>query len=138
MIDIPKNKKIILFDGICNLCNDVVLKLIKIDKKNTFMFASLQSKSGQELINYLNIDVSKVDSIILFEPGVSYDIKSTAVLKVLHNFGGLWLLSQTLFVFPEGLRNLIYDFIAKNRYQWFGKRESCMLPTPEIKAKFLE
>ena len=98
----------------------------------------MQSKSGQELINYLNIDVSKVDSIILFEPGVSYDIKSTAVLKVLHNFGGLWLLSQTLFVFPEGLRNLIYDFIAKNRYQWFGKRESCMLPTPEIKAKFLE
>jgi predicted DCC family thiol-disulfide oxidoreductase YuxK len=137
MFDIPKNKKIILFDGICNLCNKSVLKVIKNDKKNTFLFAPLQSKFGQEIINYLKIDISKIDSIILYEPGVSYDIKSTAVLKAMNDFGGLWFLTQVFFIFPEGLRNFIYDYIAKNRYKWFGKKESCILPTPELKAKFL-
>jgi predicted DCC family thiol-disulfide oxidoreductase YuxK len=137
MINVPKNKKIIIFDGVCNLCNSSVLKVIKNDKKNTFLFAALQSNSGQEIINYLKIDISKIDSIILYEPGVSYDIKSTAVLKVMNDFGGLWFLTQAFFIFPEGFRNFVYDYIAKNRYKWFGKKESCMLPTPELKAKFL-
>lgn len=138
MFDIPKNKKIVIFDGVCNLCNSSVLKVIKNDKKNIFLFAALQSKSGQEIINYLKIDVSKIDSIILYEPGVSYDIKSTAVLKVMNDFGGLWFLTQAFFIFPEGLRNFIYDYIAKNRYKWFGKRESCMIPTPKLLIKFLK
>ncbi|MGK0325857.1 MAG: putative DCC family thiol-disulfide oxidoreductase YuxK [Polaribacter sp.] len=138
MFDIPKNKKIVIFDGVCNLCNSSVLKVIKNDKKNTFLFAALQSKSGQEIINYLKIDISKIDSIILYEPGVSYDIKSTAVLKVMNDFGGLWFLTQAFFIFPEGLRNFIYDYIAKNRYKWFGKKESCMIPTPELIIKFLK
>ncbi|MGK0447769.1 MAG: putative DCC family thiol-disulfide oxidoreductase YuxK [Polaribacter sp.] len=138
MFDIPKNKKIVIFDGVCNLCNSSVLKVIKNDKKNTFLFAALQSKSGQEIINYLKIDISKIDSIILYEPGVSYDIKSTAVLKVMNDFGGLWFLTQAFFIFPEVLRNFIYDYIAKNRYKWFGKKESCMIPTPELIIKFLK
>jgi predicted DCC family thiol-disulfide oxidoreductase YuxK len=138
MFDIPKNKKIVIFDGVCNLCNSSVLKVIKNDKKNIFLFAALQSKSGQEIINYLKIDVSKIDSIILYEPGVSYDIKSTAVLKVMNDFGGLWFLTQAFFIFPEGLRNFIYDYIAKNRYKWFGKKESCMIPTPKLIIKFLK
>ena len=137
MLDIPRNKKILIFDGVCNLCNNSVLKVIKNDKKNTFLFAALQSKSGQEIINYLKIDVSKIDSIILFEPGVSYDIKSTAVLKVMNNFGGLWVLTQAFFILPEGFRNFIYDYIAKNRYTWFGKKESCIIPTPELIKKFI-
>ena len=137
METLQKNKKVIIFDGVCNLCNYSVLKVIKYDKKNTFIFAALQSKSGQEIINYLKIDMSKIDSIILYEPGVSYDIKATAALKILKDFGGIWFLTQTFFVFPEGLRNFIYDFIAKNRYKWFGKKESCMIPTPELKPKFL-
>jgi predicted DCC family thiol-disulfide oxidoreductase YuxK len=137
MINVPKNKKIIIFDGVCNLCNSSVLKVIKNDKKNTFLFAALQSKSGQEIINYLKIDISKIDSIILYEPGVSYDIKSTAVLKVMNDFGGLWSSATALLIFPERFRNFVYDYIAKNRYKWFGKKESCMLPTPELKAKFL-
>lgn len=138
MFDLPKNKKIVIFDGVCNLCNSSVLKVIKNDKKNTFLFAALQSKSGQEIINYLKIDISKIDSIILYEPGVSYDIKSTAVLKVMNDFGGLWFLTQAFFIFPEGLRNFIYDYIAKNRYKWFGKKESCMIPTPKLIIKFLK
>ena len=137
-MDIPKNKKIILFDGICNLCNDVVLKVIKYDKKNIFLFSSLQSKIGKEITDHLGIDISKIDSIILYEPGVSYDIKSTAALKIIQDFKGIWSLTYILFLFPEGFRNLIYDYIAKNRYKWFGKKEKCMIPTPELKEKFLD
>ena len=138
MMDIPKNKKIILFDGICNLCNDVVLKVIKYDKKNIFLFSSLQSKIGKEITDHLGIDISKIDSIILYEPGVSYDIKSTAALKILQDFSGIWSLFSILLLLPEGFRNLIYDYIAKNRYKWFGKKEKCMIPSSELKEKFLD
>ena len=137
MIDLPLNKKIILFDGVCNLCNDSVLKVIKKDTKNIFFFAALQSETGKKIINHLKIDISKIDSIILYEPGVSYEIKSTAALRIMKGFGGIWSLTQVFLIFPEGIRNLIYDYIAKNRYKWFGKKESCMIPTPELKAKFL-
>ena len=138
MIDLPKDKKIILFDGICNLCNDSVLKVIKYDKNNVFLFTTLQSKKGKEIINHLGIDISKIDSIILYEPGVSYDIKSTAALKVMRYFTGIWKLSTVLLMLPEGFRNSIYDYIAKNRYKWFGKKETCMIPTPKLKIKFLD
>ena len=138
MIDLPKNKKIILFDGICNLCNSAVTIVIKQDKKNTFLFAAIQSKKGKEIIDYLEIDIVKIDAIILYEPGVSYDLKSTAALKIMNDFGQFWQLTKLFWVFPKGLRNQVYDFIAKNRYKWFGKKESCMIPTPELKAKFLD
>ena len=137
MVDIPKNKKIILFDGICNLCNNSVLKVIKYDKKDHFVFVALESKSGQDIINYLKIDVSKINSIILYEPGVAYDIKSTAALKIMKDFGGFWILTQVFEILPTPIRDYFYDYIAKNRYKWFGKKESCMIPTPELKAKFL-
>ncbi|ARV14052.1 thiol-disulfide oxidoreductase DCC family protein [Polaribacter sp. SA4-12] len=138
MVDLPKNKKIILFDGVCNLCNDSVLKVIKYDRNNVFLFTALQSEKGKEIIKYLGIDISKIDSIILYEPGVSYEIKSTAALKVMQGFTGIWNLSSLFLLLPEGFRNSIYDYIAKNRYKWFGKKESCMIPTPELKAKFLD
>ena len=138
MIDIPKNKKVILFDGVCNLCNNSITKVIKYDKKSIFLFAAIQSETGQKIINHLKIDVSKTDSIILYEPSISYDIKSTAALKVMKEFGMLWKITSVFFVFPEVFRNHIYDFIAKNRYKWFGKKDHCMIPTPRIKAKFLE
>lgn len=137
MIDLPIHKKIILFDGICNFCNDSVLKVIKLDKEDCFVFASIQSKIGQKIINYLNIDTSQIDSIILYEPKVSYDIKSTAALKIMGNFGGLWKLSQIFWVVPESIRDMIYDFVAKNRYKWFGKKDVCVLPDTELKNKFL-
>jgi predicted DCC family thiol-disulfide oxidoreductase YuxK len=138
MIEVPKNKKLILFDGVCNLCNNAVLKVIKYDQKNTFVFAALQSEAGKKITEYLNIDTNKVDSIILYEPEVSYDLKSTAALKVMKDFGGLWHISQLGMFFPENFRNLVYDFIAKNRYKWFGRKESCVIPTPELKSKFLD
>lgn len=137
MIDIPKDKKIVLSDGVCNLCNGVVLKIIKYDKKNTFLFANLQSEVGKQMTDYLKIDTQKIDSIILYEPGISYEIKSSAAIKIMNDFGGWWFLTRIFWIFPVGLRDVVYDFIAKNRYKWFGKKESCMMPTPEIKAKFL-
>ena len=137
MIDIPKNKKVILFDGVCNLCNQSVLKIIKYDKRNTFLFTALQSEKGKEILNLLRINSSKVDSIVLYDPGISYDIKSTAALKIMQDFKGLWRISFLFLFIPEYIRNYLYDGIAKNRYQWFGKKQVCMIPTPELKAKFL-
>jgi predicted DCC family thiol-disulfide oxidoreductase YuxK len=138
MIDLPKNKKIILFDGICNLCNSAVTIVIKQDKKNTFLFAAIQSKKGKEIIDYLEIDIVKIDAIILYEPGVSYEVKSTAALKIMNDFGQFWQLTKLLWIFPKGFRNQVYDFIAKTRYKWFGKKEACMIPTNDLKSKFLD
>ncbi|WP_233897131.1 thiol-disulfide oxidoreductase DCC family protein [Tenacibaculum piscium] len=139
--DYKNHKKIILFDGICNFCNSWVLKVIKLDKKNQFVFVSLQSEIGKKITTHLGIDATKIDSIILYEPNISYDIKSTAVLKIMVSFGGFWRLFSILTFLPEGFRNYCYDFIAKNRYRWFGKREKCILPSEEfkteIKQKFL-
>jgi predicted DCC family thiol-disulfide oxidoreductase YuxK len=137
MINIPENKKLVLFDGICNLCNSAVLTIIKHDKKNVFLFAALDSDTGKKVTQHLNIDVNKIDSIILYEPNVSYEIKSTAALKIAQDFGGIWWLTQLFFVIPESIRNYVYDFIARNRYKWFGKKDQCMLPNTELKAKFI-
>lgn len=137
MNNLPSDKKVILFDGVCNFCNNSVLKVIKYDVKNQFVFTSLQSDIGKEITQYLGIDTSKVDSIILYEPNVAYDIKSTAALKIMNGFGGIWKLTQVFWVFPEGLRNIVYDYIAKNRYKWFGKKDACMVPSKEIQEKFL-
>ncbi|WP_127136705.1 thiol-disulfide oxidoreductase DCC family protein [Flagellimonas oceanensis] len=133
-----ENKKIILFDGVCNLCNSSVQFVIKRDKKDIFRYAALQSETGQELVKQRHIDTSKVDSIILIEPGVAYYTKSDAALEIAQELGGLWKLSTIFTWIPTCIRNSIYDFVAKNRYKWFGKQESCMIPTPELKAKFLD
>ncbi|CAM1333296.1 thiol-disulfide oxidoreductase DCC family protein [Tenacibaculum aestuariivivum] len=136
-IPLTKNKKIILFDGVCILCNTAVLKVIKFDTKNQFVFASLQSDIGKKITTHLGINTSKIDSIILYEPKIAYYIKSTAALKIMASFGGFWNLTIILKFIPEGFRDYCYDFIAKNRYKWFGKKETCIIPTKEIKEKFL-
>ena len=138
MENLPKNKKIILFDGVCNLCNDSVLTIIKYDKKNGYVFASLQSEIGSEILKHIGVSPNEIDSIILYEPKVSYDIKSTAALKIMSDFGGLWSLSKLAWLFPVFFRDFVYDVIAKNRYQWFGKKAQCMIPTPELRSKFLD
>ena len=136
---ITENKKIVLFDGVCNLCNGAVVYIIKRDKNDVFRFAALQSDIGQKLINERNIDTSKIDSIILIEPGIAYYTKSSAAIKIMNEFGGLWRVMNVFnYLLPTSIRDIIYDFIAKNRYKWFGKQESCMIPTPELKAKFLD
>lgn len=137
MLEIPQHKKIILFDGVCNLCNSFVNKIIKKDKKNIFVFASLDSEIGKEITDYLNIDTTKIESIILYEPNISYELKSTAALQIVKEFGGFWWFTQIGYLLPQTIRDGIYDIVAKNRYKWFGKKDSCMIPTQELKAKFL-
>jgi predicted DCC family thiol-disulfide oxidoreductase YuxK len=136
--NIPNGKKVILFDGVCNLCNDSVIKVIKKDKKNVFLFTALQSDIGQKIIEKIGIDTSKIDSIILYESNGNFHIKSSAALRVMNEFSGLWKLTQIFRILPAAFNNVFYDFVARNRYKWFGKKDSCMIPTPELKAKFLD
>ncbi len=132
-----ENKKIILFDGVCDLCSGSVQFVIKRDKKDVFRYAAIQSEVGQQLIKDRRIDTSQVDSIILIEPGVAYFTKSDAALEIAGELGGLWKLTSVFKWIPKSIRDVIYDFVARNRYKWFGKQESCMIPTPELKGKFL-
>jgi predicted DCC family thiol-disulfide oxidoreductase YuxK len=135
--NLPQDKKIILFDGVCNLCNGTVQFIIKHDKKDIFRFVALQSELGIEICNYIGVDRTKIDSIILYHPGVAYYYKSSAVLEIVEDLGGIYGLTGIFKIFPEKFRNYIYDYVAKNRYKWYGKKESCMIPTPELKAKFI-
>jgi predicted DCC family thiol-disulfide oxidoreductase YuxK len=134
---LPKHKKIILFDGMCNLCDNVVQFVIRHDKKDCFRFVSLQSKLGKDILKHIGVNVSETDSIILYEPGKAYYYKSEAALKIIANLGGL-VSALGIFAFlPVSTRNALYDYIAKNRYGWYGKKDSCMVPTQEISGKFL-
>jgi len=138
MINIPKHKKLILFDGICNLCNSSVNYVIKHDKNNVFMFAPLQSDVGQQIISKHHIDTKKTDSILLYSEENGIDYKSTAALKIAFHLGFPNRLLSVFFIIPTFIRNWGYDYIAKNRYKWYGKKESCMIPTAALKSKFLE
>ncbi|WP_413998422.1 thiol-disulfide oxidoreductase DCC family protein [Flavobacterium sp. W1B] len=137
MLDFPKDKKIILFDGICNLCDSAVQLIIKQDKKDLFRFVSLQSELGQEILKHIGIDSENIDSIVLYEPGISYYYKSEAVLEIATDLGSFYSLLAFFKILPTGFLNFIYDHIAKNRYQWYGKKEQCMIPAAELKSKFL-
>lgn len=128
--------KIILFDGVCNLCNGAVTYIIKRDKKNVFKFAALQSEIGAQLLAKFNIDTEKVDSIILIDGEKQY-VKSSAALHIAKHLSGAYPLLFGFMVVPRSIRNWVYDYVAKNRYKWFGKKESCMIPTVELKSKFL-
>lgn len=131
------NTQIILFDGVCNLCNGFVQFLIKRDKKARFKFASLQSESGQSLLLKFNLPPDDFHSFIYIK-GDSHYTKSTAALNVLKDMGGPWKLFYVFILTPKFIRDFIYSSIAKSRYKLFGKRETCMVPTPDIKKRFLE
>lgn len=131
-------KKIILFDGVCNLCNDFIQFVIKRDSEDIFRYASLQSDIGKQLTSERQIDTKTIDSVILIAPGVTYYVKSDAALEIGKHLKGYRTISGVLYLIPKGLRNIVYDFIARNRYKWYGKKDQCMIPTPELKAKFLD
>lgn len=133
-----EQKKIILFDGVCNLCNSSVQFVIKRDKKDIFRFAALQSAMGQALVKERGINTEEVDSIILIEPQIAYYTKSDAALKIAKLLNGGWPLLGIFLGLPKGFRDWVYDWVARNRYQWFGKKDSCMIPTEALKGKFLE
>ncbi|MCT4622115.1 MAG: DCC1-like thiol-disulfide oxidoreductase family protein [Schleiferiaceae bacterium] len=127
---------VLLFDGVCNLCVGSVQFFLKHDKRGELKFASLQSAYGEQQKEKYNIPAN-VDSLIFIHKGKAYHY-SSAALRGAANMGGLWPLVKVLLVIPPFVRNGIYKWIAKNRYRWFGKKESCWLPTPELNARFLD
>lgn len=135
--ELPKGKKIILFDGVCNLCDKSVQIIIKNDKKDAFRFVALQSELGKAIINHIGIDSSKTDSIVLYEPGYAYYYKSKAVFRIAIYLGGFFSVLSLLRYLPTFLADFIYDYIAKNRYKWYGKKDQCLIPTKETLNKFL-
>ncbi len=137
-MNIPKGKSIIFFDGVCNLCNGAIQFIIKKDKRNVFLFAPLQGTTAKAFFKSRNLDFEKTDSIVLYEPDVAYFVKSSAALKIGKTFGGIYRCLALFEWFPQSLRDWIYDFVARNRYKWFGKKDACMIPTPELQSKFLD
>lgn len=129
------NKKIVLFDGVCNLCNGIVQFIIKHDKADRFRFAALQSDIGMQYLKKYQLSGVK-DSIVLIEKERSYS-KSAAALRIFRALKGYKWMSIFMLV-PAWIRDFGYDVVANNRYKWFGKRDSCMTPTAELKAKFLD
>ena len=135
---VPTDKQLILFDGVCNLCNSSVLYVIKRDKKDKFLFAPLQSDIGKTIINKFQIDTDDTDSILLYNPkNESLSYKSSAALHVAKQLGFPINILSVFLIIPTFISNWVYDYIAKNRYKWYGKKDACMIPTPELKSKFI-
>jgi predicted DCC family thiol-disulfide oxidoreductase YuxK len=131
----PETHPIILFDGVCNFCNGIVNFVISQDKKKVFRFAALQSNAGQELIEKFHLP-SSFDSFILIQNGKAYQ-KSTAALRLYNQLSWPWKWIQLFWIVPRPIRDAVYDLIARNRYKWFGRKEECMVPTPEIRSRFI-
>ena len=131
------NKRIVFFDGYCNLCNESVDFLIRRDKNRIFKYASLQGKEAEKLIPELKNDV---DSFVYYRINSKTEIftKSTAALEVMRDLGGWRKIFLFFLIFPKTIRDKVYDFVAKRRYKWYGKRDTCRLPTPEERSLFLD
>ena len=128
---------VLLFDGVCNFCNDSVNLIIKLDKKAVFKFAALQSETGRRLLDSHGHHSKELNSVILICDGNLYT-KSDVTLQVFKHLGGFWRFLRIFTIIPRPIRNAIYDFIARNRYNWFGKKDACMIPTPDVRARFLD
>lgn len=126
----------VLFDGVCNFCNASVNFIIRHDKKDCFRFVPLQTTKGKQLLQQFQLDHLPLDTIVLIENGKVYK-RSSAILRIVRKLDGLYPLLYGWIVIPPFIRDAIYNLIARNRYKWFGKKESCMVPTEEIKWKFL-
>ena len=139
MQNLPQHKKIILFDGLCNLCDASVQFIIKRDSNDVFRFVSLQSNLGQQIVQHLELNTQKVDSILLYNSVQNtYFYKSEAVFEIVKSSGGIFYCLLIFRLIPIAITNKIYDFIARNRYRWFGEKKSCLVPTKELESKFLK
>ena len=127
---------VILFDGVCNFCNSAVNFVIKRDKNSALKFTTLQSNIAHQMLAHQNIPTNDLSSFVFIE-NEKIHTRSTAALRVCKYLTGLWPLMYGFIIVPKFIRDGIYNWVAKNRYRWFGKTKECMIPTPEIKAKFL-
>jgi predicted DCC family thiol-disulfide oxidoreductase YuxK len=133
----PESNSIILFDGVCNLCSASVQFIIKRDPKKKFQFASLQSEVGQNFLGQFSIDKQQLHSIILIQNDQYFE-QSEAALRIAKQLNGAWPLLYAFKILPQFIRDLIYRSVARNRYHFFGKRDSCWIPTPELKSRFID
>jgi predicted DCC family thiol-disulfide oxidoreductase YuxK len=131
-----QEQPIILFDGVCNFCNSTVNFVIKRDQKSVFKFTTLKSSVAQEILESPNLDNADIGSFVLFDNDKTYT-KSTAALRVCLRLNGLWPLMYGFIIVPKLIRNAIYNSVAKNRYRWFGKKEVCMVPSPDVRKTCL-
>ena len=130
-------KHIVLFDGVCNLCNSSVQFILKRDKQRKFLFGSLQGAAGQAILSKFNLPVNRFNSFVLVE-GEQYYTRSTAVLRMLKHLGRGWQLFYAFIIIPKFIRDAVYNLIARNRYKWFGKKDECRVPLPEERSLFLD
>jgi predicted DCC family thiol-disulfide oxidoreductase YuxK len=129
-------RRIILFDGVCNFCDSSVQFIIKRDPNGYFQFAPLQGETGKKLLKEFGL-IENLDSIVYIEDDRFYK-KSVAALKICKNLEGVWRLFVIFKIIPTPIRDFFYDIVAKKRYKWFGKKDSCMIPSPEIRNRFLK
>ncbi len=127
---------VILFDGVCNLCNNAVNIIIRNDRKKIFRFGSLQSAAAQKMLQSQNAPPSSFNSIVLIENGFVYT-HSTAALRIAKRLPGLWKLLYGFILVPPFIRNSVYRIIARNRYKWFGKKDACMIPDASVPSRFI-
>ena len=132
-----RDKHIIFFDGVCNMCNSFVRLIIKLDYKEQFIFCPISSKKGQKIINKFSLDLKNIDSILLLKNN-KITLKSEAVIEILVSLNLLFRFFLILKILPSKLLDLIYDFIAKYRYKLFGRKESCIIPDEKYKSRFTE
>ncbi len=128
---------VLLFDGVCNLCNNTVQFVIRHDPAGTVHFAALQSQIGQQLQQQHQLDPQRLDSLIFVDGGRAYT-HSDAALRLARYLQRPWSFARVGLLVPRPIRNLVYRWIARNRYRWFGQTESCMLPTPQLRQRFLD
>ena len=130
------NRPVILFDGVCNLCNNAVKFVIRYDARSQFLFASLQSDTGQKLLQNFTIPPGDLSSFVLLQGGKAF-ARSTAALQVVKQLSGGWKLLYGFIIVPVFIRDGLYRYVAANRYKWFGKQDTCMIPTPALASRFL-
>jgi len=135
MVQIEQHK-IILFDGVCNLCNSAVQFIVKRDNKEQFLFGSLQSDAGQELLLHFELKNSDFNSIIYIEHGKVYQ-KSTAILNIYRHLSGGWKLMYGFIIIPRFIRDAVYMWISNHRYNWFGRKDQCMIPSKNLQRRFI-
>lgn len=128
----------VLFDGVCNLCNSSIQFVIRRDPAPaTFRFAALQSEAGRRLQREHGLDEHALDTVVLIEDGSAF-VRSSAALRIARRLGFPWSLASALLIVPRPIRDAVYGWISRNRYRWFGQRDACMVPTPELRSRFLD
>ena len=132
----PADRPVLLFDGVCNLCNASVQWVLIHDRRGQFRFAALQSALGREILERHGIDSRHFDTVVLADADRIF-LRSDAPLEIVRRIGGFWRLLYFFKIVPRPIRDAIYNFVARNRYRWFGREEACMLPRPEWKERFL-